>query len=227
MAHGRFLGLAVAGAMVVAPGAAHAGSDFWATLGVGTTMGMAQHNGSGQAPVRTFTGELSAQARLLYVFGIETSYAPTDRLYNGDRLVYDSRLKLSAVLHIAPTTPVGGYLKAGVGGSRIDDMLTIGKNSESYHAGAGVEVHFKEHWVVGAEVLLMVPGFNRWSLMRGVKVNDVGLDQWSTLTAPEAIRALELDLNTGSVPTPDVAVSWQDILGGATYRVALSLRYYL
>jgi hypothetical protein len=158
-----------------------AASNSWVTLGIGTSLGMS-HSTTASQKTASFSGELSLRARLFHLLGFELAWAPLDRLHENDDLVLDSRLRLSLIANILPTTPLGLHLKAGIGGGGFADLTRFGLDTRSFHLGAGIDYHIGENAVVSPEFLFMVPNIEAWSILRD--------DQPSTSLSPASFFGL-------------------------------------
>ena len=196
---------------VFAASTAYAGSDSIATLGIGTTMGVTQQTPYGGATQATFTSELTVRARVLHIFGVEMAYSPTDRVETTDELVFTGQFRASALLYIVPTNPVAFYLKGGIGAESIGDVFKIDAPSNSYHAGAGLDVHLGDHFVIGTEFLLLAPGVT--SVKKTLKnfaeqeLNRYRMEGVQSTTAPK---------------TPSIG----DFLSASNFRVGITAHYY-
>lgn len=175
---------------------AWADSDSLVTLGFGTAFGVVRSDTKASG----MSSDLRARLRLVRALGAEIAYNATDLQGPANATVQDSRLRLSALLYLVPTFPVGGYVKAGVGAPSFEQARRWVGDDVTYHGGGGLEVALGDHLVLGAEVLWLVP-----------PVSDVvpGLGE-SDDTAEEPDRP---------------AFSLDNI--GRNYRAVLSLSYYL
>jgi hypothetical protein len=151
--------------LILLPTTAHADSDSLLTVGLGTAIGMTKLDA---LPAQEVGGELKARARVLLGLGAELSYTPTPA-GETSQLVYDNRIRFSGLLYIVPTTPLGAYLKAGIGGEQLGGLFSLTAPTACYHGGAGLDLQLDEHLVLGGEVLWLVPGVA--SLAAGHAVN--------------------------------------------------------
>ncbi|MEO1482473.1 MAG: outer membrane beta-barrel protein [Myxococcota bacterium] len=152
--------LVLGAALLAFTATSHAASDSLLTLGVGTSMSMRGDNTDQVA------GNVRARTRFLLGFGAELTYEPAGA---GSE---ESSTALSGLLYLVPTSPVGGYVKAGI---RSDVLGRYGEDSDRYEGGAGIEVYLDDHWVLGAEYLRSFP---QWQIL-GDAVAD-GEDLWGT-----------------------------------------------
>ncbi len=189
-----------------------ADSDSLFTVGLGTAMGVNRSTPLGGTPEATFTTELSVKLKALHVFGVEFSYAPTDPAESQSAIVFDGPFRLSGLLYLVPTYPVTFYVKGGIGAGDIEDLVKIDGASNSYHGGAGLDVHIGENLVIGAEYLLLIPG------VAGVK------STLSMFANDEIKRYQARDPNQpfDSGAPPEVA----DFISADNFRVTLSARWY-
>jgi hypothetical protein len=148
----------------LAPAAsALANSDSMLTVGFGAGFGISTASEEPFGPV----GEYKLRLRLLRVFGAELSYNPEAGFSPQPGLIYDSPVRLSGLLYIVPTSPVALYLKGGVGGTAVKTALNINSKETSYHAGAGLDVKFGGHLVIGSEFLLLAGGADTFPTLQG------------------------------------------------------------
>lgn len=136
-----------------------AGYNRWLTVGVGGRAGYVPGPASRS---NWFSAGVSVQVRALYVLGAELAFDPYDR-FDTRHGTTESRFKLSAILHVIPTWPVGLYLKGGVGGDSLKEAVRFASETPSYHAGAGLLVSIW-HVALGLEALAVTSGPNGWSL---------------------------------------------------------------
>ena len=186
---------------------AQAASNSLFTVGVGTAVGVSQRTSLGSEPVATFASEVSIKIKALHVLGLELAYSPVDDIRQGG-LAFDSRLRLSVLLYVVPTSPVSFYVKAGLGGGDAADAVDVAGLTTSYHGGAGLDVNIGDHWVVGAEFLLLVPGV---ASIRS--------------TLGDAAQS-EVSRAQGAAPAPRAVPSVADFISADNFRLQVSARYY-
>lgn len=162
------------------PLSAHAGTDDWLTVGLGASAGVLQ---SGDDVTR-LSHELRAGVRLFRGLGAEVSYNPGGAFARG-ALVYDSILRMSALLYVLPTRPLGGYLKLGLGNQAFSRLTEWTHPSASYHGGVGLELHLNTHVALHSELLLLVPGVRSLGDSLRGEVDRVGPTR-----AADALRSL-------------------------------------
>jgi len=191
--------------------AAYAGNDSMFTVGIGTSMGMTQQTQYGGSAQSKFTTDLTLRTRLLYVLGFEFAYSPTDRGVDTDQLVFTGQYRASALLYVVPTSPVAFYLKGGVGAEDIRDLVKVDGDTNSYHAGAGLDVHLGDNFVLGAEFLLLLPGIS--SVKNTLK----------NYAESELNRyRFEDNENAGTPKTPGI----KDFISASNFRVGITAHYY-
>jgi hypothetical protein len=148
----RTLSLLVA-TLLLTPSLARADSDSLLTVGVGTGFGKI----SSRAGSASYASDLRLRVRVLKGIGLEATYnpgsVPTPTL---DR-VSEAKARLSALLFVMPTFPLGGYLKAGVAADSFAHAWNFIGDTVTYHAGGGLEVALGSHLMLGAEFLYLVP----------------------------------------------------------------------
>jgi len=191
--------------------AAHAGNDSMFSLGIGTSMGMTQQTPFAGDVESKFTTDLTVRTRLLYVLGLEFSYSPTDRDVDTQQLVFTGQYGASALLYVVPTSPVAFYLKGGIGAQDIGDLAKFDGATNSYHAGAGLDLHLGDHFVLGAEFLLLLPG------IASVK------NTLKNYAETELNRYRFADGDTSSAPKQP---GLKDFISASNFRVGVTAHYY-
>lgn len=154
-------------AVLVLPTSLYAGSQSLVTLGVGPSVGLLHLRGEDNSTSRMAT-DMRLRLRFLRGFAAEASWSPFGAQRNDDALLYDHNYRASGLLYVVPTYPVSGYLKVGFGGARMGDMAKLLGRSVSYHAGAGGELYIGEHFALGAEYLVLIPGADSLSKASGL-----------------------------------------------------------
>jgi hypothetical protein len=197
---------------IFATSTAYAGSDSIMTLGIGTSMGVTQQTPYGGTAQAAFTNDLTVRARMLHIFGVEMAYSPTDRMETTSELVFTGQFRASALLYVIPTSPVALYLKAGIGAESLGDVFKIDAPSNSYHAGAGLDVQLGDHFVLGTEFLLLAPGIT--SVKNTLKnFAEQELNRYQ-MEGAEATAA--------APKTPSIG----DFLSASNFRVGVTAHYY-
>ena len=193
---------------------ARAESTSLFSVGVGTGVGVSRHTPFKAASTSSFSSELSLKVKMLHFLGLELAYSPTDGLATAgqsDALVFDSKFRLSGLLYVVPTYPVGLYLKGGLGGGRVGDLFDVASNTSSYHAGGGLDVHIGSHVVLAAEFLLLIPGVE-------------SIKQTLTTVTNQEIARFQAAGKPGTPETPELGVS--DFISGNNFRVGLNARWF-
>lgn len=199
-------GIAAGLALVVYGQVAQAKANSLVSIGVGASLSMAQNSSLAREEAKGVSGEFSIRARALHVLGLEFAYGPSDAIVDSRTNVrHDTRMKLSGLLHFIPTRPFGMYLKAGVGGARLKDVVKVGKSSPSYHAGGGALLSWGDHVEFGAEYLATIPGYDSWN------------------TDPKSVVDSMSSRATGGANA--FQPKFQDIVGVVAHRITASVRY--
>ena len=192
---------------------AHASNKSLFTVGLGAGLGVNNSTPLFGSTATRFTTELSLKIKTLRVFGFEFAYAPTDTVDESQALVFDSTYRISALLYIVPTYPVGFYLKGGLGAGKITELFTFDAPTTSYHAGAGLDIYVGEHVVIGLEYLLLLPGVGSVRETIATFAND------------ELRRYQERDRSQPYVSeAPPVGI--EDFISPTNFRVQVNARYY-
>jgi hypothetical protein len=134
---------------------AKADARSWFAYGVNTSLALRQNPSEDGAIEHTVMSTFGIQLKLLRFLGVELGYAPIGA---GARDVrFDNPWNASALLYIVPTSPVGAYLKGGVGNSALSHIFSV-DTKQTYHAGLGLEFYATDHLVLGSEFLFLTPG---------------------------------------------------------------------
>lgn len=193
---------------------ASANSDSLFTVGIGTAVGVNQTTALNAEPSAAFTTELTLKVKMLHVLGLEFSYSPTDSVSDDQALVFDSTFRMSGLLYIVPTYPVNFYLKGGIGAGDISDLFAIDEATNSYHVGAGMDFHIGDHFVLGAEFLLLIPG------VTSIK------DTIERYANDELRRYQDRETTTADYEGPEDPLGVSDFISIENFRVSVSARYY-
>lgn len=145
--------------VLAAAAPAAASNDSIVSFGIGTALGVRHHTDE-DGTIRALATELAARLRVLHALGAELAYVPTAPADDDERMRFDSPFRFSGLLYILPIYPVGLYLKAGVGGASIGSLFTINAEAATYHGGGGLDVTLGDHFVLGGELLWLVPGMH-------------------------------------------------------------------
>ncbi|MEZ0313970.1 MAG: outer membrane beta-barrel protein [Myxococcota bacterium] len=136
---------------------AKADAKSWFAYGVNTSLGMRQNSGDADGNTRSVASTFGIQLKFLRFLGVELGYSPFGS--GADAPVrFDNPWNASALLYIVPTSPVGAYLKGGVGNSSFARIFDVDGQEATYHGGAGLEVYVTDHLVLGGEFLFLTPG---------------------------------------------------------------------
>lgn len=208
--------LALTVALGLAAPPAHAGSQSLFTLAMGTEFGVNRHVPIEGGSSRSFVSELTVRLRFLKVLGASFAYNLVPVKDTGE-LVFASTYRLSGLLYVVPTEHVSLYLTGGYGAKDIGDMATVTGSTNTYHAGAGLEVYLGDHIALHVEYLWLVPGS---SSIQGSVARRATADVEATVQA---------HATAGTIPTtlemPDIAPS--DYLSPGNFQLNVGFRWYL
>ena len=174
-------------------------------------MGMArsqQLNGSSSSQV---VSELDLRIKALYVLGFELAYNPAATSFEGDGLVFQSRLRMAAQVYFLPLDMFSMYLTAGIGSDHMKDLVNLTGDNTSYHGGLGAEVYVGENMAIGAEYLMLIPG------VRSVQKTIVSSALQSVVNTPGSPSAPQLDMES---------LTASDFINPGNFQATLSFRYY-
>ena len=132
-----------------------------------------------------------------------------------DTLVFQNSLRLSGLVYVVPTRYVSAYAKAGIEGGSLGALFRVTDPSNSYHAGGGLDIELTDHFTLGLEFLVLIPGYT------SVEDHVVGYVE------REAVRVAG-ELAQGRIPT-DVggnAPDTGDFLSASNFRLTIGARYY-
>ncbi len=213
----RRIFIVIAICFVLAPGFAHAKALDWFGMGIGTGGGYQQASGLGTDASSGVISELNVRVDLLQVLGVDFAYNMGDLQNPGshDGLVYDARFRLSALLHLIPTSVGSLYLKAGIGGHQVDELVQVQSLGNSYHAGGGVEMYIIDRVALSFEYLVLLPGAASVERVLNAS-NQSSNDPFSqTFGALSAAEGLESGL-------PQLS----DFVSAHNFQATTSLKYY-
>ena len=143
---------------LLGPVAAPAKTNSLITLGLGAQLGFAS---PGKAMVReapqTPYGFI-ARLKLMQVFGIETVVGFDEDPASQRERQLSPRLQLSAMFNFNVAEPLNIFLLGGLGAHGPSDLVDLGGSTTSFHLASGLEVYIAEHFAVGGDVRLRLPG---------------------------------------------------------------------
>ncbi|MBR58975.1 MAG: hypothetical protein CMH54_13275 [Myxococcales bacterium] len=202
---------------VLAPGLAHAKALDWFGMGIGTGGGYQQASGIGTDASSGVISELNVRVDLLQVLGVDFAYNMGDLTNPGshDGLVYDARYRLSALLHVVPTGVGSLYLKAGIGGHQMDEIVQVQSMGNSYHAGGGLELYIAGGVALSFEYLMLLPGaasVERVLYASEQSSNDPFSQTFGALSAAEGLES----------GLPQLS----DFVSASNFQATTSLKYY-
>ena len=188
-------------------------SDGLLSFGVGTAVGVNSTTPLHADASTAFTTELNLKLKALHFLAIEFAYSPTDSVDSKSDLVFDSTFRLSGLLYIVPTYPVNFYLKGGIGAGEISEIFSVDASTNSYHAGAGLDVHVGDHFVLGAEFLLLIPGVK--SIKNTIETY-----------ANEEVKRYQSRDRSAPYQSSEEQLEVADFISPENFRVALTARYF-
>ena len=206
--------LFAAALLTLAAQPAAADSHAMITAGLGSNLGFNQTTRLNGGTSTAFTTEFSLRVKALYALGFEFAYAPTDS-HSSDELVYTNNLRLSGLVYFVPTPWVSAYFKGGIEGDGFGALFAYDDPASSYHAGGGIEVHIDDHWVVGVEFLVLLPGVTSVENTVERYVDQETARYQAALSAGETPAAIGAD-----APDPS------DFLSANNFRLTFGARYF-
>ena len=184
------------------------------TLGLGTGFGFTRAKDLTADSSQNGVGaEISMRLKLFRVLGAEVAMTPLgSRNDDGSDLVFDSKFRLSGLLYLVPLDVLGVYAKAGIGGQSFTDLVKLTDESNSYHAGGGLDVYVGDHVAIGAEFLVLLPG----------------VDSVSKALIRKALTAEQSGPSNAGAPVNDplAGVSMSDFVNARNFRASMNVRYY-
>lgn len=195
---------------------AAAGSQSLVTLGMGTEFGVNRHSPIEGGTARAFVSELTLRLRFVKVLGFSFAYNLAPAKDTGE-LVFTSSYRMSALLYVVPTDHISLYLSGGYGAQRADDLITVTGSTNTYHAGAGLEVYIGDHVALHVEYLWLVPGA---ASIEG------SVTRRATADVQESV---DQHTAAGTIPTtldlPDISAG--DYLSPGNFQLNFGFRWYL
>lgn len=143
--------------MLAAP--ASAGNNSWATVGIGTGLGVLHSAQPDGAAGTSFVSNVNLRLKLLRFLGADLTYAYVSQDDAREALQFGARLRATALIYLIPAKRVGLYVGAGIGARSFKDLASLTASSNSYHFGAGLEVHVTKHVTIDASFFMVVPGY--------------------------------------------------------------------
>lgn len=192
---------------------AMAGANDLLTLGLGASYSVTKiQDLSETSATETMSPSLSVRLKLLRVFGAEFAYSPTIAQSGNSDLVMDSAYRASGLLFLVPTQYLGIYGKAGIGSHNLAQLANPMGETSSFHAGGGFDIHMGDHFALGGELLVLIPGAH-------------SID---TALSKHGLRSTNENLGTGiqSTPRSPVEIQMSDLINTDNYQASVSLRYY-
>ncbi|MFO0751321.1 MAG: outer membrane beta-barrel protein [Myxococcota bacterium] len=149
------------GLVTLAATAAFADGDSIVTLGVGGGIGIHKAGAPGGDASTAFVNQANIRLKLLYFLGLDYAYdlSHDAKLSKpSEALQFQAKMRLTALLYPYSGEHVAFYLGAGIGGTRMSEMMGIGGEGNSYHAGLGFEFHIASHLSIDMSFMVVAPG---------------------------------------------------------------------
>ena len=202
-------------ALAATPARADVTDDI--TLGVGTAVGVTHSKDLGDEAYASVGAEVNLKVKAFEVIALEAAVSTAASDAATQRLVFDSRFRLSALIYAIPTDYFGIYLKTGIGALNIGELVSVTAPTNSYHGGGGIDVYVSDNVVIGAEFLVLVPGVTS---MENAVI--------SHALSAESERPEDGDQQTEEAPAPDMFAGLEvsDFISAENFRASLSLRYF-
>lgn len=189
---------------------ARADSNSLFTVALGTSLNVSRAQDLRADAHETVSPELDLRLRLFRVMGLELSYSPLSANDPSSTLVYQGQLSMSAVLYLVPLENFGLYAKAGISAGDPKDLFSATADSNAYHSGGGFEVYLGDHFALGAEFLVLMPGLA--SVEKAVTAD--ALRRSALREAGSVAAAAEKPLELG------------DFIKASNFKTSVALRYF-
>lgn len=197
---------------------ASAGSSSWATVGIGTGLGVLHSAQPDAAAGTSFVSNVNVRLKLLRFIGADLTYAYVSQDDAREALQFGARLRATALIYLIPAKRVGLYVGAGIGARNFKDLASLTASSNSYHVGTGLEVHLSKHITLDASFFMVVPGYasiERDVTRRALSEFEETKGGVSTAQEQESVRASATDdLSVGKYISPN---NFEMILRGMFY----------
>ena len=195
--------------LLLVSGVAMADTTSLVTGSVGTQMGITHTQQADETAESNLVSELELTMKLFRFIGFEMSYNPAAPTNAENELVFHSRLRLAGQLHLLPLDDFSMYVSAGLGAEDFTGFSSLTEDGNAYQGGLGAEVFIGDHFAVGAEYLMVVPGIR--SIQHQVVAN-----------------ALEASLGEGGASAAAGAadVSATDYVSPSNFQATVGVRYY-
>ncbi len=152
------LGLALI-AVVSTAGPARADNDSIATVALGAGLGVHRTAQPGLQAEAQLLSSLNIRLKGLWFLAVDFTWdfvgpATADE----HALEFGAAMRASALVFLVPTEWVGFYVTGGLGARSFEDLVRVDSRGNSYHAGAGLEVHITDHVTIDGSFLMLLPG---------------------------------------------------------------------
>ncbi len=188
------------------------------TVGIGTGVGVTHSKDLGDEAYASVGAEVNLKVKAFEVIALEAAISTAASDVANQRLVFDSRFRLSALIYVVPTDYFGLYLKTGIGALDVGDLASVTAETNSYHGGAGLDVYLSDNVVIGGEFLILIPGVTS---MENAFISHA-------LTGSDSERPEDGDQAAAGGSNQDMLMGLEvsDFISVENFRASLSLRYY-
>lgn len=195
---------------------AKADVDSTVTLGIGAELGLNHHSQVQADAENSFVSEITVRLRLFRFLGASFAYNVNPIKSSGE-LIYDSTFRVSVLIYMLPLERFSIYVQGGYGAINVADLGTLTGATNSYHAGAGLEVYLGDHWALHADYNWIIPGA---SSIRGA------IERRTTNTRA-AIEAAEDEEAIEAAMSEVESLSVTDYLSGSNFQLTIGVRFYI
>ncbi|MEZ4268268.1 MAG: hypothetical protein R3F39_18040 [Myxococcota bacterium] len=110
---------------------ASAGNNSWATVGVGTGLGVLHTSQPDAAADTSFVSNVNLRLKLLRFLGMDLTYAYVSQDDAREELQFGARLRATALIYLIPAKRIGLYVGAEVGARSFKDLASLTASSNS------------------------------------------------------------------------------------------------
>lgn len=185
------------------------------TIGIGAEVGWGRTQPLDEEYTSAFIGELTARLRIFRILGGQFSYNLANPAQTGE-LSFSSKFRLTFLLYLLPTEHLSIYVLGGLGARDIRDLGTVTGQTNSYHAGVGVEVYIGRRFAITFEYMWLIPGYS--SMERVIQ------------DRADQMRTDIEDIESGAVMPMQIEVpelSFTDFLDAGNLQFNLGVRFYI
>jgi hypothetical protein len=195
---------------------ARADVDSRITLGLGAEVGVSRHNALQGDTESSFISEVTIRLRLFRFLGAAFAYNvfPLDQ---PGELVFTSRFRVTVLLYVLSTRRVSIYVHGGYGAIAMRDLGTFTGDTNSYHAGGGIELYLGRHLALHADYTWLIPGAA--SIRSAIE---------RRTPSAAAAAAGDTDPDTVESAVEELSeISVTDYLSGSNFQLNFGLRFYI